>query len=199
MGTKGFLSDDVIFLAPLSEEQRHSEAYLDWLNDREVTKYLESGRRPMTMENLVSYLEGAYSPDSDVVFLGIFPIDLPTHIGNISLNINPLHRTGSIGVMIGDKNYWGRGIATRAITLMTKYGFQELGLHKLWAGSYSENIASIKAFHKAGYTTEATLRSEMFLDGDWHDKTLVSIIEPKYLALELLTTYRESTQWSKVQ
>ena len=53
---------------------------------------------------------------------------------------------------------WGKGLATEAIKLACKFGFEELGLHKLEAGAYENAIGSLKALEKNGFKREGIIR-----------------------------------------
>ena len=62
---------------------------------------------------------------------GIFLGDEFKHVGNIKLGpINSYHKRAEIGLMIGDKSVWGKGIATKVIRMVTHFGFSELNLLK---------------------------------------------------------------------
>ena len=67
--------------------------------------------------------------------------------------------------MIGDKAVWGRGIARRAIALISDFAFRELPITKLCAGCYVNNVGSRKAFEAAGFVSEA-IRHNHFIEGD---------------------------------
>ena len=84
------------------------------------------------------------------------------HIGNIKLGpINIHHNCAEIGLIIGDKDSWGKGLASRAISIVTQFGFNQLKLAKLSAGCYENNIGSKKAFEKSGYQVEGFLKNQV--------------------------------------
>lgn len=153
-----------------------SELYLKWMKDKQVIKYLESRFTEYDMEKLKSYV----SQIKEDKFNLLFTINLKfndKHIGNIKLGpINTHHKFAEIGIMIGEELGWGKGYGTEAIKLITKYGFEELKLHKLIAGTYSNNIGSIKAFIKAGFTIEGRLIRKFQSKGDYVDQVLLGIL-----------------------
>lgn len=65
--------------------------------------------------------------------------------------------------MIGDKNYWGRGIAADTISLISNYAFDELHLRKVFAGVYGNNIGSIKALKNVDLKKHMLKRILIFL------------------------------------
>ncbi|MBV8277410.1 MAG: GNAT family N-acetyltransferase, partial [Verrucomicrobia bacterium] len=75
-----------------------------------------------------------------------------------------------ISVLIGATDCWGKGYATAAIRMLSDYALKVLALRKVYAGAYSSNIGSIRAFEKAGFKIEARfqrhfLTSEGEVDG----------------------------------
>jgi RimJ/RimL family protein N-acetyltransferase len=64
---------------------------------------------------------------------------------------------GEIGYWIG-RPYWGRGYATEAARALVSFGFDGLGLERVWAHSFGRNPASCRVLEKAGLVREGTLR-----------------------------------------
>jgi len=131
-----------------------TENYVCWLNDPEVNKFLESRFVHHTLSSVKKHVKELLYSNSFYMF-GIFLGDEFKHVGNIKLGpINHHHLRSEIGIMIGDKSAWGKGIATSVIKITTNFGFNKLNLLKIIAGGYESNISSKKAFEKAGYKIE---------------------------------------------
>lgn len=129
-----------------------TEEYCGWLNDPEVNRYLET--RQATKESIKKYIEEK-NKSSDSLFLGIFFKENEKHIGNIKLEpIDFKDYKATMGILIGDKNYWGKGVGTEAVKLIVKYGFENLGLLEINLGVISENKAAIRVYEKAGFRVE---------------------------------------------
>lgn len=147
--------------------------YYGWMNDPEVTRYLETRFLPQSIDKIAAYV-AAMGQSSDSVFLGIVLKDADHHIGNIKLGpIDWVHRRADMALVIGDKSAWGRGYASEAIGLLTDYAFRTLGLHKVTAGCYASNVGSAKAFQKAGFTAEGVRLQQYFCDGGYVDEILL--------------------------
>jgi [ribosomal protein S5]-alanine N-acetyltransferase len=156
-----------------------NEKYYSWMSNPLVTRYLESRFRPLSLEALQRYVQ-EQSSNSAVLFLAIVTRDTHTHIGNIKLGpIDWIHRTGDIGLMIGDTASWGKGFATEAIRLLTEYAFRCLNLQKVTASCYSNNPGSAQAFRKAGFETEGTRRRQFYSDGEYVDQVLFGHVRPR--------------------
>lgn len=165
-----------IFLRRLTEEDATQE-YVNWMNDPEINQYLESRFYSQTIESTKAFIRSV-SNDNNYQF-GIFIKESGKHIGNIKIgSINHFHRFADIGFLIGDKDSWGKGIATEAIKLVSEFAFKTLKLHKLWGGAYSPNKGSAKAFLKNGYQQEGAKKNQYLCHGEYVDDVLFGKVNP---------------------
>lgn len=173
-----FLEGARIALRPLRPADV-TEAYCRWMNDPEVTQYLECRFVQHTRASLEDYVT-QITQNPDYLFLAIILKAEDRHIGNMKLGpINQAHRTADLGFLIGEKSAWGQGYATEAIRLVTEYAFRELGLHKVTAGCYATNIASAKALRKAQFIQEGIRTQQYLCDGRYLDELLFGLVHPE--------------------
>ena len=174
------LKGEQIFLRRLTEEDA-SEDYVRWMNDPAINQYLESKYYTHTIESTKAFLRSVTN-DNNYQF-GIFDIVTGKHIGNIKLgSINNHDKSADVGFLIGEKSYWGRGIATEAIALVTDFAFKTLNLHKVWGGAYSPNVGSMKAFLKNGFVREGVRYKQHYFEGNFIDGYLFGKINEDYKA-----------------
>ncbi len=103
------------------------------------------------------------------------------HIGNVYLTgINYINRSAESHILIGNKEYWGKGYAIEALTEILKYGFNERGLNRVEARINSDNIASLKMHEKCGYVKEGVLRQALFKNGQFKDVVIMSILKEEF-------------------
>jgi RimJ/RimL family protein N-acetyltransferase len=88
-----------------------------------------------------------------------------------------VERVGAeVGYWLGH-DFWGRGIATRALRLLTAQAFRANGeLRRLYAVPYSSNAASARVLEKVGYRLEGTLRQSAIKDGRVLDQRMYAIL-----------------------
>lgn len=142
-----------------------TEQYVAWLNDPEVNQYLESRFARHTLDTTREYVAGTLASPVNL-FLGIRSVALGKHVGNIKLGpINEHYATAEIGIMIGDKQAWGRGIATAAIDMVSNIALNDLGLRKVTAGCYESNVGSKRAFERAGFVVEGRRAAQVLVEG----------------------------------
>lgn len=94
----------------------------------------------------------------------------PNLIGQITLGgvIYGALRGGHIGYWI-DQEYANRGYTTQAVEIVTRFGFDQLGLHRIEINIRPENAPSCKVAEKAGYQLEGSRARYLHIDGQWRD------------------------------
>lgn len=152
------------------------ENYVRWLKDADVNRYLESRFDSHDISSTRAYVT-AHLTANDALLLGIRWLQADRHVGNIRLSqISAQHSTGEVGVMLGDREAWGRGLATRAILLLNGIARRQIGLRRLTAGCYGSNSRSINAFQRAGYRMEAVRPGQFLLEGSPEDHVMMGIL-----------------------
>lgn len=155
-----------------------TKEYIEWFKEDIVTQFLEA--KNLTKEEVLEYIKVGKETKSYHMY-AICDIENDKHIGNLKIGpINYKHKISDLVVVIGDKNYWGKGIATEVIKIGNKIAFEVYDIRKLTGGMYSENIGSIKCYIKADWVIEARLRGHYILDGKVIDRVCVSCFNPKY-------------------
>ena len=170
------LTGEVLELRPMSTAYV-SKRYVAWLNDPQVNQYLEIRFERATLAGSRIYIKNVLK-DSSMYFFAIVAHD-GMHIGNIKLGpIDRHHKVASIGLIIGDKDYWGKGYASEAMQLIEKFAFEELKLHKLTAGAYVNNVGSIRLFQKRGFFQEGVHTLHYLFKGKYIDSVFMAKINP---------------------
>lgn len=147
-----------------------TEAYLSWMQDEDVQRFLESRFGTHTLDTLVEFV-AAQRTAPNSLFLGISYRG--KHIGNVKIGpIDGNHRTADLGFLIGETVLHGRGIGTASLRIALRIAERQLGLQKLTAGVYGANLASARAFEKAGFVLEGRRRAQFDFGGARTDHLL---------------------------
>jgi RimJ/RimL family protein N-acetyltransferase len=174
-----FLVGERLYLRPLSEADV-GEEYVGWLNDPEVTRFLETGRWPADAESVRAWVRRFVGSRTDLAF-SIIDRSSEVHVGNVTLNhIHPIHRTADTGLMLGRKNFWGKGYAREAWSLVIDHGFRRLNLHKIGAGVVAGNDASLAVLRSLGFQVEGTLRQQHWVDGQYRDAVRLGLLDGEF-------------------
>ena len=168
------IKGDFIYLRPVNENDL-SGNYMKWLNDKEVTRFMAFGNSPITLERMKDYLNKLR--DDNSLLLAVIMADDDRHVGNIRIGpIDDYNKRSNIGIMVGDRSVWGKGIALSAMRLALNYSFHVLGLNKITLGVLSENVKAVRLFESLGFTREGCLKSHSLCNGVYQDVLLYGLM-----------------------
>jgi len=152
-----FIVGEQIYLRALEEEDLEGD-YLKWLNDPEINIYMTAGLIPQNKRMLKAFYDSV-NADPNSVYFAIVDKKSNKHIGNIKLDkIDWINRRCEFGILIGDKNFWGKGICKKATKLIVEYGFTKLNLRKICIGVIEENKAALNCYKSVGFKEEGNQR-----------------------------------------
>ena len=135
-----------------------------WINLRDAVPH------PSPAESGVAYIARV----SEAPVPTSFAIDVGSEaVGGIALHPgSDVERFGAeLGYWVGE-SFWGRGVVSAAVQLVTAYGFERLELQRIFALPFTRNPASVRVLEKAGYTREGHLHCSAFKAGAWEDQYL---------------------------
>jgi diamine N-acetyltransferase len=159
--------------------------FVDWFSDPDVRRHL-SIYKPFSLaqeerwfENMAQSLER-----QEQVSMAIETAE-GVHIGNVGLHaINWKDRCAELGIVIGDKAYWGQGYGTDAIQTFLGLAFGEMNLHRVFLRVDADNARGIRCYEKVGFQSEGVLRQVVFREGRYHDQYMMSILESEFVTDE---------------
>lgn len=153
------------YLKPLKLEHIHDD-YISGLNDNRVNRYLELRHVIQTKQTVIRYIQDNQQAKNNVLF-GIWRDSEQNHCGTVRLHgIKDIEHSAHIGLCIFEKRVWGNGLGSKVIACVTKWAIDDLRLRWIEAGIYEENVASQKAFLKAGFKWISDNRREFNFDGN---------------------------------
>lgn len=165
-----------IYLSPRNTED--VEIFTEWLNDFEITDYTGKSGMLLTLAGEKKYLEENSSPEAT---FAIVTLDKDEMIGSVSLEkIENTNRTATLGIMIGNKNYFSKGYGTEAIRLILDYGFNYLNLHCIQLNVLDVNERAIKCYEKCGFKKAGRIRECKFVNGKYHDSICMDILASEF-------------------
>ncbi len=171
---------DRVVIRPMEKEDLTS--LLSWCNDPEVMYYADDDPEPhktlQELEEEFAKQKGEWSASMET-----FVIETRdgTLIGDIMYRwYRPDVRSAYIGVLIGEKEYWGQGYGTEAIKLFLRYLFVEKQLHKVAVTVSDFNKRAIRVYEKCGFRKDGILRDNAIINGKFVDHIVMSILEDEY-------------------
>lgn len=112
------------------------------------------------------------------VKLAVCLVESNKHIGNVYFtDINQINQSCHSHVLIGEKDYWGKGYAKEALLLGIDYMINQRNIRRFEAKILESNIASLKMHQKCGFEIEGLLRQSVYKDGQFHNQYIISLIK----------------------
>ena len=159
-------------------EREDLPTFVRWFNDPEVRQYLAM-YMPMSMAEEEQWFEHQLEDRDGKVFA--IETEDSVHIGNIGLHsIDWKNRRAYLGIVIGEKEYWGRGYGSDAIRALLGFAFGEVNLHRVYLTVYGYNERAIRCYEKCGFRHEGRLREARFSDGRYHDELMMGILREEF-------------------
>lgn len=173
----------ISYIVPFTQKHLMDSKYIGWLHDYDVIKtlYLLSYiEKPVTKNELRDYFKRVTESNNDM-FFALYAKNDDEFIGTIKIaKIDWRHLMADVGIMIGDKEYWGMGIATDSIRSVCKYLFNELNMRKLTAGLMEVNPAMKKVFEKLGFIIEGEFRKTDYYKGKYFDHIYMGCFKEEF-------------------
>lgn len=165
-------------LAPFTREE--VAGFVEGFQKASVTKYLHTDVA-QTIETEQEWYDKVIH-DQNSRLWGIWAVqnDKRMLIGNTvieQIEGKSLTR-GTTGIVIVNKEYWGKGIATATHKARTWYAFKHLGLNRLISYVYEDNAPSRRAIEATGYSLHHVTRNELFKDGRWQAVHVLECLNP---------------------
>jgi len=161
---RAYREDDIAELLPL-------------IGTREVAATTLRIAHPYTEQDARAFF--ALAQDPDKLWLAITLRADGRQIGGIGLRLEPQHQHGELGYWLG-LPYWGQGYATEAAREMLRYGFEELGLHRIFASHFKQNPASGRILKKLGMRYEGCQREHLRKWDQFVDSELYGILRQEW-------------------
>lgn len=137
-------------------KQNINQKWIEWINDVDTNRHSERKHFKHTIFTQKKWFD-IQNKEGNLIF-GIFYNNI--HVGIIDIKlISKIHKNCEIGYFIGNKNNWGKGIATKAIKLVSLYIKDKLKLKKIIAHTYKNNIGSQKVLLKNKFEQEGELKN----------------------------------------
>ena len=140
-----------------------TEEYISWLNDPEITKFSNQRFILHNRATCQAYFESFLGSKNK--FLAITYKKNNKMIGTMTVYKNLHHGTADVGIMIGDKNYWGQGCGQEAWDLVLIWLLNTVGVRKVTAGAMECNLGMIKLMVRSNMKLDAIKKEQEILDG----------------------------------
>ena len=157
---------------------RHANNYEIWRRLRDLFPH------PYTNADAEQWISFVQHQDSQTHFAIEVHGEAAGGIG-LQLGSDIERRSAEIGYWLGEA-FWGRGIATAAVGVLTRYGFEALNLTRIFAIPFASSSASIRVLEKCGYICEGTMRRSAIKEGVVIDQVLYALTDEDFARRSLM-------------
>ncbi len=164
--------------------ERDWSAVHEYGSDPDVVTFMPWG--PNSEEDTRAFIESALASQReesrDKFELAVTLADSGRLIGGCGIRVSaPSDRGADMGYCLR-RDHWGLGLGTGASRAIVRFGFEQLGLHRIIATCDVENRASARVLEKIGMRREAHFRADSAIRGEWRDSYLYAILEDEWRA-----------------
>jgi RimJ/RimL family protein N-acetyltransferase len=169
------IGDTVILRKPIDQDVQD---YLQCGSDPELTRMYGGDTRNLkerTLEMAQAYIDRIRSNKFNwcIEYEG-------RCIGEARLTVNKEDNRARYAIGIFNKNYWNKGIGTEVTKLVLRFGFEELGLHRIDLRVLEYNTRAIRCYEKCGFIVEGREREGALIEGKFETDVMMSILEDEY-------------------
>lgn len=151
----------------------------EWINNRLLVE-LNGPFREVDWESHQKWF-AKISQDRTALLFGIRLKTNGKLIGTCQLHsINPLFQSAELQIRIGETIEHSKGYGSEAVFKLIKYGFEELGLHRIYLYVYSDNLRAIKTYLKNGFVKEGLLREACLINKERKDLVVMAILQSEF-------------------
>lgn len=177
MRTVKFLEGEKVYLRPVQDSDLELVEFGKNNTDVRETLFLFA---PMTQEQVRTEMN-AWSSSKEIMFFTICSRDNDEPVGQTAfVRIDYVSRAAVFYIAIYDPQFWSKGYGSEATNLMVKYAFEILNLNRIQLHVCSENTKGVKAYEKAGFKIEGTLRQAMYHFDRYVDFYVMGILREEY-------------------
>ena len=172
------LAGSKVYLSPISTDD--VDIFSSWVNDNEVGLFTGFHTRNISHLKEVEIIE---SLAKDGNHFSIITQEDDKLIGNCSFfREDNTNRSAEVGIIIGEKDYWGQGYGSEALQLLLKFGFEHRNYNSIYLRVYSFNERAIASYEKIGFKRQGIFREALIRGNKKHDVLYMDILADEYFA-----------------
>lgn len=103
------------------------------------------------------------------------------YIGDCGLmHLGDPHGSAELGIVIGDRAYWGHGYGREATMLLLRYGFHYIGLRRIVLTCHERNLRALRCFLACGFIEDGRPRKAIWVEGEYVDVVNMSMLRDEF-------------------
>jgi len=158
-----------------AREPEDEPYYHRWINDPEVSRYL-AARYPFSHAQEREFI--ATPPGYSHFVAAVVTLAEGRLIGDVELrHVQPENRSAELGIMIGEREYRGRGYGTDTMRTLCRFAFEQMNLHRIELFVFADHQQAISVYERVGFRVEGRRRDAIYKHGRYHDMLVMGLLE----------------------
>lgn len=157
----------------------HDKFVVKWRNDPDVSINLFSNDI-LTLDSQRRWFEVYKNSDSRKEFV-IYTLDDNVAIGTVGLtDIDMRNLKAELSIILGEKEYRGKGFGEEALRLILDFAFENLALNKIILKVFKYNESALKLYNKVGFKLDGILRQDIYKNNQFNDVIEMSLLKEEW-------------------
>jgi RimJ/RimL family protein N-acetyltransferase len=175
------LVGDLCYLSPCSLQD--AEKWAEWDTDLAVSLPLgDEAYVPTSLESARAAISNVLEKREHV--FSVVDLETDALIGRGMLfSVDHVHRSAMLGIVLGEKHYWGKGYGQEATRLLVEYGFDLLNLNSIMLGTFGFNRRALHCYEQVGFKTIGKRREARIIGGKKYDAILMDIVADDFKSI----------------
>ncbi len=147
--------------------------FLEWVQNQEVIRFSLTRLHELKTDHDYEqwFLDTLLSPKSFTIGICALTGEMIGYTGLCKMN--SVDKNAEFFILIGNTNYWGKGIATHCAKFLIEKSFRDFNLHRVFLTASSKNPGALRAYEKAGFVYEGTMKEAFYREGEYSDKVFM--------------------------
>ncbi len=141
----------------------------------------ETKKKRTKKEFFKDWHDGYFNPRKPKAGKCLWIIVNKKRVGQVTYNeIDTRNKKVELDIIIGDKEYLGKGYGTDALKTLIRYLFNNFDINKIWIEARANNPRAINAYKRAGFKKEGLLRQEDYFRKKFVDCLRFGILKKEF-------------------
>lgn len=146
-----------------------------WHNDAEVMRWMHAPY-PTSLDEVERELAQRQA-NSHASLTLMIDDEQGLTVGIVALRgAEPESGCGKLDIYLGERESWGRGLATDTMRTVCRHAFKKMNLHRVELCVADGNDAARKLYERLGFVTEGRKREVHYRDGAWCDELMMGLL-----------------------
>lgn len=179
------LKGEKIELRPVTKADLNNQ--FKWRNNEEFANMAAGSEAYLYNNTPLEMMEAYYEKNlttvdkNDGCVFSVYALHDGKHIGKCDYrDVNIITRTATIGLSIGEKDYWNQGYGSDVIKTLIRHLFNSLNLRRVQLDTWSGNERAIRVYQKCGFEIEGRLKENEYVDGKYYDTIIMGLLRSNF-------------------